>query len=144
MSRTMTRKAKLYSPNQVALLSWLAPPAGVFALAKNFHVLGNKTASMMTLLCGGLFVVWYYGVMFFSEEPREVPLFALTYLAFINAAHQVAIRRQLSSFAISQSKVFDVQSEEIVAGVIAATLTGVVVFFTAVEFVSIFGFPGID
>jgi hypothetical protein len=144
MSRIMTRKAKLYSPNQVALMSWLAPPAGVFALAKNFHVLGNKTASMMTLLCGGFFVVWYYGVIFFSEEPREVPLFALTYLAFINAAHQIAIRRQLSSVAISQSNVFDVQSEEIVAGVIAATVTGVGVLLTAADFVSIFDVPGID
>src|SRR6185503_15650981 len=73
MSRAMTRKARLYTPNQVALMSWLAPAAGVFALAKNFRVLGNKTESMMTLLCGGLFVVWLYGVIFFSEAPREVP-----------------------------------------------------------------------
>jgi hypothetical protein len=51
-----------------------------------------------------------------------------------------ALGVQLSSFAISRSKIFDVQSEEIVAGVVAATLTALAVLFVAADLVSIFGF----
>ena len=106
----------------MALISWLAPGAAVYVLARNFHVLGDKAASRRTIVWGGLFTVWFYGVWLYGEALYAHPItyFALMYVAFINAAHQIAQRRQMSSFAISHSKDFDVQSDEIVAGVIAA------------------------
>ena len=93
------------------------PVAAVFGLAKNFDALGNKVASRKTMLWGGLFVVWYYGLLLYSE-PRD-PYFFWAHVGFVNIAYLIATKYQMSNFAISYSKVFDFRSDEAVAGVIA-------------------------
>jgi hypothetical protein len=115
----MTTKAKIYSPNQVALVSWLALPAAVFVLAQNFAALGNKAAAVRTMLWGGLFVFWLLCVVYFSPAGLRF----LIHIACINAVHQIAVRCQMTGLAISHSKVFDFQSEEVVAVVILAGAT---------------------
>ena len=125
----MTSNAKLYSPNQVALISWLVPAAAVFVLARNFTALGDKTAAKRTLLWGCLYGVWFYSHLFISEDP--VPFFALGHLAFVGSAHQIAARRQIS-VALARSEVFDVQSEDRVIGVVAGTAIALLVLFLAI------------
>ena len=92
------------------------PVAAVFGLAKNFDALGDKGASRRTMLWGGLFVVWYFGMALYSQ-PRD-PYVFWAHVGFINVAHQIATRYQMSNFAISYSKVFDFQSDEMVGGVV--------------------------
>jgi hypothetical protein len=125
----MTTKTKIYSPIQLAFMSGL-PVAAVFGLAKNFDALGDKAASRKTILWGGLFVVWYFCLMFFSE-PRD-RYFFWAHFGFVNIAYLIAARYQMSNFAISYSKSFDFQSDEMVGGVMAVAAMLLIAVLTVV------------
>jgi hypothetical protein len=120
---------KLFTPTQVALIAWLATPgAAALVLAKNFDALGNRAAAMRTTLLGGLFLVWYFYAIFFYQPG----IHSLIHIAAINAAHQIAVRYQMSGLAISLSKEFDLQSDEMVAGVTVGFLIAIFVLFLVV------------
>ena len=135
-------KVKLFSPNQVALISLLATPcAAALVLAKNFDALGNRAASMRTMLWGGLFLVWYFYAIFFSE----LGIRALIHIALINAAHQIAARYQMSGLAISLSKEFDFQADEMVAGVTVGFLIAMFVLYVVLALaLASLGVPVLD
>jgi len=128
-------KIRLYSPNQVALISLLATPvAGALVLAKNFAALGNRAASMRIMLWGGLFFIWFWGMRFWgvSSQPG---IFMLIHIGCISSAHQIAVRYQMPGFANCLWKPFDVQSDEMVAAVIAGFLITLFVLFVTVAIV---------
>ena len=136
---TVTTKTRIYSPLQVGFVSW-QPVAGVFVLAKNFDALGDKVAATRTMVWGGLFVVWFYGLLF-VYQPRGPYIFAIQ-ITFVSLAHQIAARYQMSNFAISYSKVFDFQSDERVASVVIVALIISATLLSAID-LALFGLPSV-
>ena len=123
-------KIKLYSLNQVALISFVGlPGAATFVLARNFSALGDKAASMKTTLWGGLFFIWWLPCMLFSGWPG---ISFLIQIGYTTIAYQIAAKHQMRRLA-SLPHEFDVQSDEKVAAVIAASL--IATFLLTVVFI---------
>lgn len=109
------QKAKIYSPKQVMLSTFLGGPlAMMFTLKKNFDSLGNKTGSKQTILWGSVFIILFFVVLPFISKNLPAILFSV---AQIFAVRAIVKKYQLSKQAILDDPNYEFQSNWNVVGV---------------------------
>jgi hypothetical protein len=111
---------KIYTPNQVALGSYLGGPlAAIYFLKGNFDTLGKDALSKKTILIGTLISIVLLSLMPFIPESTPNSLIPLLYLI---PAIIVVKKFQLSKQEIFESPEFSFQSNWKVFGMSLAWL----------------------
>ena len=120
-------KKKLYSPNQVAVSSFLGGPfAMVYVLKKNFDALGNEKESKKVFIWGVVFNVLLFAVLPFL--PEHFPNYAIP-IGYTVGAQMAAEKFQMSKKAILDSDQYGFQSNWNVLGVSVGFFVAFVVIF---------------
>lgn len=130
-----TGTTRIYSPNQVAVSTFLAGPlAGAHLLWSNFRSLGKlKQANLAVVLGFVIFVALIVAGFFISEKWQRSGLFVAALVAI--AARKVADSRQLSKQAILDADEYIFQSGWKVFGVTLGWLAVTIILAFVVGYI---------